>query len=594
MTNPVSFRIGWLPEVRESEPNDPVRFSLLPDEPPLDLPVLINGQIMPGDVDRFRVRVRRGQRLVFRTYARSLIPYLADAVPGWFQATLTLFDSQGAELAFADDRRFDPDPTLYYEAPEDGVYELEIRDAIYRGREDFVYRIEVGELPDIMWAFPLGGREGEKTVVELAGWNLEKRELVLDTGPEGSRIRQTALLADGSASNNVTYAVDALPECRESEPNDSPGTATPVELPHIVNGRIATPGDTDAFAVHARAGDTLVAEVCARRLGSPLDALLRVRDAAGNIVAWNDDFVTRDKDYLHTGDGLLTHYADAYVSVTVPSDGLYTVTVADAQGHGSQAYGYRLRMSQPRPDFTLRVTPSSLMIPAGRAAVVTLHAVRLDGFAGDIRVTVAEPAAGFVLNGGVIPAGCDRVRMTVTAPRDAGDGPVSLRLEGRADVGGRTLRRTVCAAEDMMQAFLYRHLAPSRDLLVAVPKARWFLPPVELDTSGPVRIAAGGTVTVLVKTSRRRLFEGLELELDEGRPGVSIRNVTAVPAGLSFEICVDAETVTTGFADNLIVKTYRQIAPRKREGADAAKPAPAPRRVAAGTLPAIPIEVVCK
>jgi hypothetical protein len=37
--------------------------------------------------------------------------------------------------------QFHPDPVLYYEVPADGHYDLEIKDAIYRGREDFVYRI---------------------------------------------------------------------------------------------------------------------------------------------------------------------------------------------------------------------------------------------------------------------------------------------------------------------------------------------------------------------------------------------------------------------------------------------------------------------
>ena len=33
--------------------------------------------------------------------------------------------------------------------------------AIYRGREDFVYRITIGELPFVTSIFPLGGRAGE-------------------------------------------------------------------------------------------------------------------------------------------------------------------------------------------------------------------------------------------------------------------------------------------------------------------------------------------------------------------------------------------------------------------------------------------------
>ena len=127
------------------------------------LPAVVNGQIMPGAVDRIRFSAARGQHLVLSVAARDLIPYLADAVPGWFQATMTLYDPRGKEVAYDDDYRFHPDPVLYYEIPTAGEYSLEIKDAIYRGREDFVYRISMGELPFLTGIFPLGGPAGSDT-----------------------------------------------------------------------------------------------------------------------------------------------------------------------------------------------------------------------------------------------------------------------------------------------------------------------------------------------------------------------------------------------------------------------------------------------
>ena len=64
LTNPMVFQVGVLPETRELEINDPRAFDPLPKEPPIDLPVVINGQIMPGDVDRFRFRA------IYRTKSR--------------------------------------------------------------------------------------------------------------------------------------------------------------------------------------------------------------------------------------------------------------------------------------------------------------------------------------------------------------------------------------------------------------------------------------------------------------------------------------------------------------------------------------------
>ena len=250
------FQVGLLPEIRELEPNNRQAYQVppnmarvrnLPKERALELPVQLNGQIMPGDVDRFRFRASKGQQLVIEAQARSLIPYLADAVPGWFQAMLALYDAGGKEVAFADDYRFNPDPVLFYKIPENGEYELEIRDSIYRGREDFVYRIAVSEQPFITQTFPLGGRAGVETVASINGWNLHGTELPLDTRPGGNNIRKTAYYEEECLSNSITYAVDTLPECNETESNNTPEEAQLIKLPKIINGRIAERGDVDMF-----------------------------------------------------------------------------------------------------------------------------------------------------------------------------------------------------------------------------------------------------------------------------------------------------------------------------------------------------------
>ena len=94
--------------------------------------------------------------------AQQLMPYLADAVPGWFQAAIYAPRRTGSEVAYADNFRFHPDPVLHYEIPRDGEYTVEINDSFYRGREDFVYRMALGELPFVTGIFPLGGKPGEQ------------------------------------------------------------------------------------------------------------------------------------------------------------------------------------------------------------------------------------------------------------------------------------------------------------------------------------------------------------------------------------------------------------------------------------------------
>jgi hypothetical protein len=597
LTNPVVFQVGVVPEVLELEPNNEkayedlprlLKVPNLPGEKAHELPVLFNGQIMPGDVDRFRFRASRGQKLVIEAHARSLIPYLADAVPGWFQATLALYDAVGRELAFADDYRFNPDPVLFYEVPRDAEYELEIRDSIYRGREDFVYRISISERPFITQVFPLGGREAAGTEAEISGWNLPGNRIPLDTRPGGDCIRQTVYSKAKQVSNPVTYAVDTLPGCLEAESNDTIRTAQRIALPKIINGRIDRSGDIDVFRISGRAGDEVAAEIYARRLNSPLDSLLRLTDAAGNVLELNDDYVLKESHLHKNMAGLLTHHADSYLLAKLPKDGTYYVHLADSQNHGGDAYGYRLRISAPQKDFSLRVTPSNVSVQAGGIVPINVHALRKDGFEGEIEIVLKDSSAGFKIGGGRIPAGRDSVRMTLTAPAKTLGRPVALQLEGRARTDGRIISRPVLGADDVMQAFLYRHLVPAKEFIVMVQKSRWRAPSVELVGDYPVRIPAGGSAEVSIKTRRSSVLKELKLELDKPPEGLTIDEVNVKSDGLAFRLKVEKDAFKDDFADNLIVEAFREYRPKQKDGKLSAKK----RRYSMGIFPAIPIQVV--
>lgn len=595
LSNPLVFHVGALPEFSEppsktitEQRSTVARTAVLrapaeaEPEMQITLPAVVNGQILPGDVDRYRFPARKGQRLVIAASARQLIPYLADAVPGWFQATLALYDSKGAELAYTDDYRFNPDPVLFFEVPADGQYVVEIKDAIYRGREDFVYRIIIGELPWITSIFPLGGPAGQETTVELRGWNLPLRTLAIDNRQRSAGIYPLFVGQAPRQSNAVPFAVDTLPECLENEPNNTQERAHRVGLPVIVNGRIDSPGDVDVFAFEGRAGSTLVAEVMARRLDSPLDSLLRLTDASGKELAANDDH--EDK-----GAGLITHQADSYLSVTLPSDGVYYLALRDAQGKGGTAYGYRLRIGPPRPDFALRVVPASLNVRAGVATPLTVYALRRDGFSGEITVDLKDAPPVFRLSGNVIAAGQDQVRMTLTAygPPDAQ--PFTLPLEGRATIGDREVVHPVVPAEDMMQAFAYHHLVPAQELKVVVtgraaPKAGG----IRLLSKTPLRIPAGGTASAEIAVPATAMLSRVRLDLSDPPEGISIKSVSESRNGATIVFACDAGKIKPGTKGNLIV-----VASARRPAAGSkTKAKPGARAGVLATLPAIPYVVV--
>ncbi len=473
LTNPVAFCVGQLPETAKesaegvapvgSEQAESREAANGAPKAPLDvaLPATLNGQIMPGGADRYRFAARKGQQLVAAVAARKLIPYLADAVPGWFQPALTLYDARGIELAYAERYGFRPDPVLHFVVPADGQYTMEIRDSIYRGREDFIYRITLGELPFVTGIFPLGGPTGASTTVSLLGWNLPVATLTEDGKNKSTGIYSLVARGGDWICNAVPFAVDSLPECLEKEPNDTPETAQPVTLPLIVNGRIGRPGDWDVFRFEGHAGQQIVAEVMARRLDSPLDSVLRLTDAAGRQLAFNDDH--EDK-----GTGLNTHHADSWLSATLPAQGVYYLYLGDAQQKGGPEYAYRLRISPPRPDFELRVAPSAVNLQGGKASL-SVYALRKDGFAGEIALSLKNAPAGFTLSGSV-PAGQEKASVTLAVSPPFPKDPINLSLEGRATIAGQPLVRPAVPAEDMMQAFAYRHLVPAQELKVMAGK----------------------------------------------------------------------------------------------------------------------------
>ncbi|MFB3826014.1 MAG: hypothetical protein ACE15B_04560 [Bryobacteraceae bacterium] len=581
-TNPLVFYVDRLPEF--SKPPSPVteepaalelrrsRFqpAYRAPQPPMEvtLPATVNGQVGPGGVDRIRFKASKGQRIVAAVRARDLIPYISDAVPGWFQATLALYNAGGKEIAYADDYRFHPDPVLYCEIPEDGVYTLEIKDAIFRGREDFVYRIAVGELPFLTGVFPLGAKAGSRVDLQLSGWNLPAAKLRQDT-----RGKQPGVYGVSAGdSNALPFAVDTLAERLEKEPNNQARGAARVKLPVIVNGRIDRPGDWDVFRIDGRAGEEVVAEVTARRLESPLDSILKLTDAAGKQVAVNDDH--EDK-----AAGLLTHHADSFLRATLPRKGSYYLWLGDTQRKGGPEYSYRLRISRPQPDFELRMTPSAISARAGAAALITVHVIRKDGFAGDIALRLKDAPEGFALSGGWAPAGQNSVRLTVAVPPRRPEKPVSLRLEGRATVQGREIRRVAIPAEEMMQAFAYKHLVPAEDCVLRVAGAGRAGPPWKLAEDGPVKLLAGGAATVRVMGPPGRIANQLQLTLNQPPEGIAIQKVAEGRQGLEVVLRAEAGKVKPGLKGNLIVDAAIQ-----RPGAKRPQPA--------GVLPAIPFEIV--
>ncbi len=135
-------------------------------------------------------------------------------------------------------------------------------------------------------------------------------------------------------TNTWLFSVSAFPETVEAESrkpralrNDTAAGAQPIETPRVVNGTL-TGADRDLYEVSLEAGESIVFEVEARRLGSAIDPVLAVWAPDGTLVARSND---------SPGIG-----QDARVAVQAPVDGNYTVEVHDARFSRQARNFYRL------------------------------------------------------------------------------------------------------------------------------------------------------------------------------------------------------------------------------------------------------------
>jgi hypothetical protein len=343
------------------------------------------------------------------------------------------------------------------------------------------------------------------------------------------------------------------------------------------------------FRIEGRAGDQVVAEVTARRLASPLDSVIELTDAAGKRLAFNDDH--EDK-----ASALSTHHADSLIHVTLPADGAYFLRLGDAQHAGGSEYAYRLRISPPRPDFALRVVPSAIHAVSWRLKPITIFALRKDGFDGEIALSFKGDPAGVLMDGGLVPAGQDKVRVTLALARWAAVEPLGLCLEGRATIASQQVVRTATPADDMMQAFIYKHLVPAEELTLLLPGSgtppqrpddpRAFQSMWKLLVDQPIRIPAGGNAEVQARAPWDATRGEIQVELSDPPEGIVIDKASCADRTATIVLHSDAGKVKPGLKGNLIANGFQKRTVTNKEGKTREY------RTFLGPLPAIPFEVV--
>lgn len=178
-------------------------------------------------------------------------------------------------------------------------------------------------------------------------------------------------------SNLYLLMIDDLPTVGDAGTNKSLDTAQALELPVAVDGR-CEPESSDFYRFDALAGQRVAVEAVARRLGSPLDPVIRLLDAEGRELAYSDD------------EGGLG--ADGRFAYEFESDGTYFIEIRDIRYQGDAGHRYRLRIG----DFPLATALCPLAATPGtsvRVAVVGPHVAGLE----PLEVAMPGDLAGGVL-----------------------------------------------------------------------------------------------------------------------------------------------------------------------------------------------------
>jgi hypothetical protein len=284
---------------------------------------------------------------------------------------------------------------------------------------------------------------------------------------------------------------------------------------------------------------------------------------------------------------LITHQADSYLRATLPADGTYYLHLGDVQHHGGPEYAYRLRVGPAHPDFDLRVVPSSVSVRGGASVPITVYALRRDGFSGAIALALKDDPEGFTLNAATVPANQDQAQLVVKVAPMTQEAPVSVNLEGRATIQGREVVHVAVPAENMMQAFEYRHLVPAEELEVAVSGRYTLRATAKLLGKSPVKIPAGGTAKIRIGISPRAVIGKFQVALRNPPRGIAIENVSTSREGVEIILQSDAAKVKRGLRGSLAI-----VASAEKPGDSGKTKQQVAQRIALPTLPSVPFEIV--
>lgn len=489
------------PSVTESEPNDSGAQAQR-----IEIPQTLNGLLdQDADVDVYSFQAKTGDKISFIVHAARLQRPVPHLEKNFSDITISLRDSEGLELAAADDWKSE-DPQLFHEFLKDGTYYLHVWEARYHsGKGKWWYSLSALTTPQVTSVFPLVMQAGTKVKLRPEGFNLgglDEYEFQAPRMANGALDLQIS--CPNGTSNVIKVGVTNLPITDE--------TSASIRFPGAINGRISKDGETDRYRFSARKGDRYEFEVLAHRLGSLLDPLVELRNEAGKLLAAQDDRVLT---VGQTADGLAFPVEkDPRLEWTAPADGQYELQVRDSNYFGSKDHVYHLAAKVQEEDFALVVDDDRMPVGPGESVTSVVTVERRNGFEGPIELGMRGLPDGIKFHESVIAAHLDQGNIVITglpgALLDARDvevfGVATVKsMDGRE----KKLERVAKPYAPMGQAG-GRSFYPTKGIAVAVTEASDLI----MEASpGEIRLRPGESATVSIKLTRNNYSGPVEMNV---------------------------------------------------------------------------------
>ena len=172
----------------------------------------------------------------------------------------------------------------------------------------------------------------------------------------------------------------------------------------------------DRFAITMKKGDKLQARVLSKRLGLPLDALLKIEGPDGKLITSADDQSEQ--------------MPDPQAVWTAAVDGAHQVVVEDLFHQGGSDKAYVLEISPPASAYEVTLADAKpITLSAGKTVSVKATVKLLNGFKEPLLVRVAN-----------LPAGVHATEVSV--PEKGGEVEIKLQAATNAASGGQAISIT--------------------------------------------------------------------------------------------------------------------------------------------------------